>query len=73
MKFQDGEKVKVTKAGKWKGESVWVFGVHPIHDPTLYSVRTNEGKELAFYEIELQSLYEHDMAQLALWREMKDE
>jgi hypothetical protein len=69
MKFSNGEKVNVIKEGKWKGQNVHVFGVHTIHDPTLYSVRTNEGKELAFYETEVQSMYQHDIAMLKLWNE----
>lgn len=60
-----GEKVKVIKENcPYSGQSVIIENVHFRYNPILYSCLTVNGVLVAFYETELQSLYEHDMKML---------
>ena len=65
MKFQKGEKVNVL-VGKYKGQNVHIFDIHPAFTPCGYSCKANNGKELFYREDELQSMYQHDIAMLNL-------
>lgn len=75
--FQVGDILKCT-SGRYKGNSVEVRKTHTEHDPCLYTcyVYNHEDKkmvEVALYERELESIYEHDMRAQRLWKEMIDE
>lgn len=66
MSFNVGEKVKVIKKCKYDGQSVIIEEIHTSFNPVLYSCKALNGKEVAFYETELQSLYQHDMEMLKI-------
>jgi hypothetical protein len=61
FKFTKGEKVKVNKPDTpYNGFSCFITERNPRHNPNLYIVETVSGKSLAFYETELESLWEYD-------------
>ena len=67
MKFKIGDKVKVDYDCKWDKQTVHVTDIHMGFYPVLYSCKALDGTKLAFFENELQSLYEHDMDMLKYW------
>ena len=67
MKFSEGDiaivrgdAVKVKK--KYRGIRVCVIGVHPLHDPCVYTCQQLQADypRLEFYETELETVFEHD-------------
>ena len=50
--FYPGDKVNVT-VGKYSNHTGIVLGFHPIHNPLLYTLLMENGKEIAVYETEI--------------------
>ena len=64
MEFYLEEKVNVTKDCPYKGQNVIIKEIHISFNPTLYTCKAKNGKLIALYETEIQSMYQHDIKML---------
>jgi len=59
--------ILMCKAGKYKGRKVEITDRHIGHTPVLYSCKVMANNaEIALYENELETVYQHDMEMLKL-------
>ena len=64
MEFYLEEKVNVTKDCAYKGQNVIIKEIHISFNPILYTCQAKNGKLIALYETEIQSMYQHDIKML---------
>jgi len=63
--FNTGD-ILMCKSGKYVGMKVEVIFRHNVHKPMLYSCKVMaNGKEVALYDHEIETLFEHDMRMIA--------
>ena len=59
--------ILICKAGKYNGRKVEVTQIHACHTPLLYSCKVMANNvEIALYENEIETIYQHDMNMLNL-------